>query len=290
MKNMNIDKVNDESMTAKPFIVMSAPNGARLTHKDHVNLPITPIELADCAEALLKVGVSILHLHVRDDNDKHSLDADKYKAAIKAITERIGNQLILQITTEAVGIYQRHQQMALVRELKPEAVSLALRELCPDENSLAKASVFFKEIYKAGVWSQYILYSPADVLKFNQLRKQGFFGEEKPFALFVLGRYSHTLTGDPDELDSFLKCFEEGDFPWAVCCFGSTESQAAALAWACGGHVRIGFENNRLLPDGSIARDNAQLIKETLATQALEPISRPLATADWIRQHLITNN
>ena len=42
MKNMNIDKVKNEPLTAKPLIVMSAPNGARLTHKDHVNLPITP--------------------------------------------------------------------------------------------------------------------------------------------------------------------------------------------------------------------------------------------------------
>ena len=289
MKNINKYTVKNESLITQPFIVMSAPNGARLTHKDHLNLPITPTELADCAETLLKVGVSILHLHVRDDNDKHSLDIDKYKAAMKAITDRVGDQLILQITTEAVGIYQRHQQMALVRELKPEAVSLALRELCPDEKSLDEASAFFKETYKAGVWSQYILYSPEDVLKFNRLRKQGSFGEEKPFALFVLGRYSDTLTGDPDELDAFLECFEEGDFPWAVCCFGSTESQAARLAATQGGHARIGFENNRLLPDGNIAKDNAELIKETSSPNAADPIVRPLATADWIRKHMFIN-
>jgi uncharacterized protein (DUF849 family) len=288
MNNNSAQNVNGGPLATSPFIVMSAPNGARLTHKDHLNLPITPTELADCAESLLKVGVSILHLHVRDDNDKHSLDIDKYKSAMKAITDRVGNQLILQITTEAVGIYQRHQQMALVRALMPEAVSLALKELCPDENSLAEASAFFKEIYQAGVWSQYILYSPEEVLRFDLLRKQGFFGEEKPFALFVLGRYSDTLTGDPKELDAFLECFELGAFPWAVCCFGATESQATQRAHALGGHVRIGFENNRQLPDGSTAQDNAELIKETLSTNTVDPILRPLATANWIRRHLIT--
>ena len=65
MKNINKYTVKNESLVTQPFIVMSAPNGARLTHKDHLNLPITPTELADCAETLLKVGVSILHLHVR---------------------------------------------------------------------------------------------------------------------------------------------------------------------------------------------------------------------------------
>ena len=288
MNNNNAQNVNADPSATSAFIVMSAPNGARLTHKDHLHLPITPSELADCAESLLKEGVSILHLHVRDDNDKHSLDIDKYKAAMKAITDRVGDQLILQITTESVGIYQPHQQMALVRALMPEAVSLGLKELCPDEKSLAQASTFFKEIYQAGVWSQYILYSPEDVLRFDRLRKQGFFGEDKPFALFVLGRYSDTLTGDPNELDAFLACFDSGAFPWAVCCFGATENQATRRAHALGGHVRIGFENNRQLPNGSTAQDNAQLIKETLSTNAVDPMVRPLATADWIRQHLIT--
>ena len=56
---------------------------------------------------------------------------------------------------------------------------------------------------------------------------------------------------------------------------------------AKGGHVRIGFENNQLLPDGTIARDNAQLVAAELATLRDSAASmRPLASAAWVRAHL----
>lgn len=273
-----------------PFVVMSAPNGARLTQFDHVKLPISPAELADCAQELVDVGVSILHLHVRDDNNRHSLNASRYREAIAAVKARVGEKLIIQVTTEAVGIYNRCQQMALVRELMPEAVSLALREFCPDDSHLEQAGNFFREITTAGVWPQYILYSAEEVLRFETLRQQNFFGQEKPFALFVLGRYSDTLTGDPAELDAFLSAFEPGSFPWAVCCFGGTEFQAVRQASLLGGHARIGFENNRFLPNGNTAKDNAHLIEATLASESLDGIHRPLASADWVRKYLMNAN
>ncbi len=126
-----------------PLVVMCAPNGARLGKSDHASVPLTPAELADCAEQLLACGVSVLHLHVRDKLGRHTLDVQAYSEAMTAIRERVGDELILQVTTEAVGAYGRQQQMALVRELRPEAVSLALRELCPDQDSIAECEPVF---------------------------------------------------------------------------------------------------------------------------------------------------
>ena len=106
-------------------IIMSAPNGARRSQADHPALPVTAFELADSAEALRDAGVSILHLHVRDEQGHHTLDADRYREAIAAIDDRVGSDLIVQVTTEAVGRYQPAEQIQVVRELRPEAVSLA---------------------------------------------------------------------------------------------------------------------------------------------------------------------
>ena len=47
---------------------------------------------------------------------------------------------------------------------------------------------------------------------------------------------------------------------WATCAFGPREIECSLGTAALGGHVRIGFENNLLLPDGRTARDNAELI------------------------------
>ena len=270
-------------MTKDPFILMSAPNGARMTQVDHPAVPLTAPELADTAEQLVNAGVAVLHLHVRDQHGEHSLDVGRYRTAIAAIEDRVGDQLILQVTTEAVGRYNRHQQMALVRELKPEAVSLALRELCPDDSVLPEASDFFQEVLAQGTWPQYILYSAEDVNRFNQLRKLQVFGEQRPFTLFVLGSYRDSAAGDPSALDDYVDN-GEGSFPWAVCCFGDTESKAISRAYSLGGHARIGFENNHVLPDGRIADDNRQLIDSTLSSLDSTTIKRSLATAAWVRQ------
>jgi uncharacterized protein (DUF849 family) len=257
----------------KPYIVMCAPNGARKTKADHPALPISPDELADCAESILSAGASIMHVHVRDDEGQHSLDVDRYRTATKAIRDRIGDQLVIQITTEACGIYTPVQQMEMVRELKPEAVSIALKELCPDDEPERSATEFFAWLNDEGIMVQYILYSPEEVARFVKLRNQGVIPDERPFVLYVLGRYSDNLTGDPRDLESFAAVASD-DTEWAVCCFGKTEQAAASIASAMGGHARVGFENNLLAPDGGTATDNASLVRLAAICQGDQPLAR----------------
>lgn len=265
---------------AKPFIVMCAPNGARKTRENHPALPVSAEELADCAESILLAGASIMHVHVRDDEGRHTLSADRYRAATNAIRERVDDRLVIQITTEACGIYEPDQQMKMVRDLKPEAVSLALKELCPDEASEPTARDFFSWLKGEGVMAQYILYSPEEAARFVTLRDKGVIPDARPFVLFVLGRYSDDLTGDPAELEGFAAVLDD-ETEWAVCCFGQTEQKAALLAASRNGHARVGFENNLLLPDGTIAADNAQLVQIAVNAGGLE--HRVPATAQDIR-------
>ncbi len=266
-----------------PFIIMSAPNGARRGKDDHQSLPITPDELADCATSVADAGASILHLHVRDEQGAHSLDPDRYRAAIGAIRERVDDRLIIQVTTEACGIYSAEQQMAVVRELKPEAVSLALKELCPDAESETAAAEFFAWLNAEHVMPQYILFSTEEVNRFTDLRRRGAIPDDWPFVLLVLGRYSDSLTGDPDLLASYVEGLEK-DVCWMVCCFGRTENTAVSEAARLHGHARVGFENNLVLPDGSSAPDNAALV--TLAAKTGRDAGRRVADADDVRQML----
>jgi uncharacterized protein (DUF849 family) len=274
-----------QQFAAERVMVIAAPNGARRTHADHPALPITADELADCAASLLDAGVSVLHLHVRDSEGQHTLAPDACRAAIQRISRRTGNDLILQLTTEAVGRYTREQQMSLVRELRPEAVSLALRELCPDDDAEAAAAPFFAWLVAERIWPQYILYSLEDVRRFESMRRRGVFAEEHPSCLLVLGRYADQLAGDPAELDALLSPIDHERFPWSVCCFGPREQQAMLAALRKGGHVRIGFENNLLLVDGIAAADNAALIAQFTAVTEGSP-RRP-AGADEVRAAFI---
>ena len=272
-----------------PLIVMCAPNGAELQKSDHAMVPLTPGELADCAGSLLPLGVSIMHLHVRDSAGLHSLDPGLYRRAMAAIRERVGDRLILQVTTEALGMYGRRQQMNLVRELRPEAVSMAFRELCPNDRLLDESGVFFRELAELGTWPQYILYTREEAARFDRLRKEGYFGTSRPFALIVLGRHPESEEGSAAGLNRFPESIAFDDFPWAVCCSGPREAEVMRRAAEIGGHLRIGFENNRRLPDGRRAESNRELVSEELRLIAKSDASnRPIASADWIRKHMMT--
>ncbi len=73
--------------------------------------------------------------------------------------------------------------------------------------------------------------------------------------LFVLGRYARRpRTSLPADLLPFLAPDAPRFRSWMVCAFGRHEAACALAAALLGGDIRVGFENNLLLPDGSRGR------------------------------------
>jgi uncharacterized protein (DUF849 family) len=247
-----------------PLVVTVAPNGARRTKANHATLPITPAEIAREAELSCAAGASVLHVHVRDDEGRHSLDPALYRAAIDAVRERLGERMVVQITTEAVGRYGPAEQMAVVREVHPEAVSLGLMELIPDDGTIEEAAAFLDWVRRARIAPQYILYTPEEVTRFHRLRGRGVLPQRRPFVLFVLGRYAERTEAQAQDLLLFLAA-HDAECPWAACAFGRREAACVLTAAGLGGHARVGFENNLWLADGGVAASNAQLVEQVSA-------------------------
>ena len=56
---------------SRPTIIMVAPNGARKVQTDHRQLSVSIDETNAAAKACHTAGASILHEHVRGDQDEH---------------------------------------------------------------------------------------------------------------------------------------------------------------------------------------------------------------------------
>ena len=264
----------------KPLILTVAPNGARKTKADHPALPMTAAEIARPAAACAEAGAAMIHLHVRDKAGAHLLDAEAYRAATAAIRREAGPDIVVQITTEAVDRYTPAEQMAVVRDCEPEAVSLALRELCPDPDAEPAAAEFFGWLHERGILAQYILYAEEEIARFDDLLRRGVIPGGTPFLLFVLGRYTRDQTSLPRDLLPFVEA-NRADHAWMACAFGARETACAVAAAALGGHARVGFENNLFLPAGIQAADNAALV--AAAARGIAAIGRPLAAATAAR-------
>ncbi len=272
--------MSGQSTDWTPLVLAVAPNGARKTKADHAALPIEPDEIARTAAACREAGAAMIHLHVRDREGRHSLDVEAYRAAIAALRREVGDGLVIQATSEAVGRYSAAEQMAMVRELRPEAVSLAVRELVPDAAAEPEAAAFFAWLAAERILPQFIVYSDEDLRRFDGLVARGVVPEGPCSLLFVLGRYTKGQVSTPEDLLPFLAANPQRH-GWAVCAFGRREAACALAAAALGGHARVGFENNLYLPDGALAPGNAALI--AAVADGARGIGRPLADADAAR-------
>lgn len=268
------------SLSLPPAILTVAPNGARRVKVDHPAIPLTASELAQTAVACRDAGAAMIHAHVRRPDGRHLLDGDAYIEATRAIRREAGPEMVVQITTEAAGIYHPTEQMRVVREVEPEAVSLAIRELVPDADHEVEASGFFAWMRQREIMLQIILYSPEDLARYHDLKARGVLGDGVDFLLFVLGRYTAGQQSRPADLLPFLDGLDALP-PWAVCAFGSQEAACAQMALSLGGHARVGFENNLHLPDGALAPDNAALVAN--AATAVRLTGRRLATGNDVR-------
>jgi uncharacterized protein (DUF849 family) len=267
-------------------IICVAPNGARRGKADHPALPVSPEELALCAQDCLAAGASAIHVHVRDDLGRHVLDADRYIVATQAIRAAVGCSLIVQITTEALGVYSPHEQMQLIRDVEPEAVSIALREILPDPTDAAarsQLSQFMAKLCRTGTIPQIILYTPEEIDLLADLVGDGVFPWPTAMlpVLFVLGRYTTDRSCKPSDILPFLAPSRCVFASWSLCAFGRNEAACTTIGLSLGGSARVGFENNLELPDGTIAVDNARLVKNL--AQAARLVGVPLATAEELR-------
>ncbi|WP_088347649.1 MULTISPECIES: 3-keto-5-aminohexanoate cleavage protein [Rhodomicrobium] len=255
---------NEKQEQARTILAV-APNGSRRGKADHPAIPLTRDEILREAAEWRDAGASVLHLHVRDRDGRHSLDADAYAELFDKLRPIVGPEMVLQMTTESGGIFGREAQIEALKAVRPEAVSLALREIAPEECDAAEFAALLGWMRKERIAPQIILYDRADLNRLLAWARQGDVDASALSVLFVLGRYSADQRSNPVDLLGFLGVETLPFRDWMVCAFGPNEGRCAALAALLGGHVRAGFENNFYLASGEVAQSNAELIGATAA-------------------------
>lgn len=222
----------------RPFI-MVAPNGARRGRADHPALPITTGQLVVDAQACYEAGADGLHLHVRDENGRHSLDAGRYGEALQELKAKVPGMRV-QITTEAAGIFDVPAQFDCLRRVRPDWASISVREIARDPDL---APELYATCVTHGTEVQHILYDTADIALLRDWQARGVVAPEQSAVLFVLGRYAAGQISEPTDLDPFRAAMPEA-VDWMVCAFGPREHACLVAAAQQGGNLRVGFENS----------------------------------------------
>jgi 3-keto-5-aminohexanoate cleavage enzyme len=249
----------------EPVLISVAPNGARRGKADHPAIPLALPEIVAEARSCHQAGAAMLHLHVRDDQGRHSLDAGRYCEALDELGRQAPGMLV-QITTEAGDRYAPDAQFDCLKMVRPAFASVSVREISRD---LAVVARLYHLAAETGIAIQHILYDTEDLLMLQEWTRDGLVPPVTAQSLiFVLGRYATGQVAHPRDLLPFLSVLPPTAV-WSVCAFGQREAACAAVAMAFGGHVRVGFENNLHLPDGRLASGNADLVEQAVVAAHL---------------------
>ena len=264
----------------KPIILAVAPNGAYKQKTDHQQIPITDRQIIETAMQAELAGANMLHLHIRDGNNNHSIDPNHYRDILLALKEK--TSLLVQVTSESANIFTVDQQIKMIEQLKPEFVSIALREIMRTQSTNLLQDLFqFMRQHK--ISPQIILYDLNDAQQYLQLLKDGVFKATALPVLYVAGKPSSLFT-----TIAMLDLSHANTSSWMICGFGSLEYKCLLLALALDGNIRIGFENNLNDIFGKQAQNNqkqiqasAKLIEQSGKTLALYDEVKKLMTPMW---------
>jgi uncharacterized protein (DUF849 family) len=235
-------------------ILALAPNGAYKSKDEHNNLPISDDEIIEVANSVKDLGVSMLHLHIRNESGKHSIDAKHYGTLLAKLPQN----MVIQPTTEAANIFSVQEQVATVKALQPEFCSIALREITRlDDLELLH---FFKWMSQNNVHPQIIIYTQNDADNYKNLMQEQKLSAKNFPVLVVVGKGENDFVN----IEKIISTITNFSTSIMLCGFAELEHKIVPFALKNGYHLRIGFENNLTNKNGEIATDNTQRINEVL--------------------------
>ncbi len=230
------------------ILIKACLNGGR-RRGEHAAVPVSPAELARDARAAVAAGAGALHIHPRDDSGAETLDPDATDAVVEAVRAACP-AIPLGLTTGAwiAGGAERERLVSAWRAA-PDFVSVNFIE--------EGAAELIRLLLARGIGVEAGLATLADV---EVLRQSGLAPRMRRFLIEVEPE-------EPDEAAALAAAIDSALDGIAPLQTSRLHHGAGLATWRVieaaarrDRDVRIGLEDTLALPDGSTARDNAELV------------------------------
>lgn len=283
---------------SRPVIITCAVTGGSPDIPKHSPYaPVTPEEIARECIAAAQAGAAVVHIHVRDLQDKsESMDLDLYRDVVGRIRSS-GTDVIINLTTGPGAFFTPSQEnpqvaapgsslarpearVAHILDLKPEICSVDVVTFNHGDkvfmNTAQHLEIMTDLIASAGVKPELEAFDLGNLLHAADLVKRGRVAGPGLFQ-FCLG----VKWGAPATVESmaYLKSQVPEGAVWAGFGVGARAFPMVGAAVLLGGHVRVGLEDNIYLSRGQLAEGNAPLVAR--AVDIIQSLGeRPATTAE----------
>ena len=259
-----------QTQPQKKVVVTAALTGALADRRQCPSLPYTPLEIALEAERAWNAGATIVHVHVREPDGKPSWRPELFEEFAHETRKRC--PVILNFSTGGMEgtIQHRSRHIPLV---KPEMAALNMGSMnysiySKRQKKFLMQGVFlnpFEDINyllglmrENGVMPELECFDAGHICNADPFIDMGLL--KPPFHFSLILGVTGGISATPQNLRNQVGLLPEGS-NWQLIGISQEQWGLLDLSLDLGGHVRVGLEDNFYLPDGSMAKSNADLVE-----------------------------
>jgi len=268
-----------------PCIITVAITGSVPKKFDNPTIPITVSEQIESTRMCYEAGASLVHLHVRNEDESPSSDAEKFKELLDGIKDSCP-KMIIQFSTGGRGRSQEERGQMLY--LKPDMASLATGSVnFPTsiyENPPSLINDLANSMLNNSIKPEVEIFDLAMLYNAIQMVKDGLL-LEPIHVQFVFG-IRNALPAKKNILEFQISELKKSlpQSTWTAAGLGKSQLIVNEWSLELGGHCRTGLEDNIKYDKTRLANGNEELV-ERLALLS-NKFNRPVATPTEARKIL----
>jgi uncharacterized protein (DUF849 family) len=260
-----------------PVVVAVAITGSVPRKADNPAVPISVAEQIESTQEAFEAGASLVHVHVRNEDESPSSDPAKF-AAFQAGVQKHCPGMIVQFSTGGRGRDQAARGLSLVH--RPEMASLSTGSVnfptIVYENPASLVNDLAESMKEKGIRPEIEIFDLSHLHGALRLVEAGLM-DDRPHVQFVMG-VKNALPADEHLLDLLLGELKRilPKATWTAAGIG--RFQPVVMRWALergADAVRTGLEDNIRVTKDRLAASNAELVG--MAAEMVAGFGRPVA-------------
>jgi 3-keto-5-aminohexanoate cleavage enzyme len=253
------------TVSSEALLVTVAPTGAETTKADCPQLPTTLEELVATARECEAAGAAMIHVHIRDDDHRPSLDLARLTDTVTALRE--STDLIVQLSTGG-SVHDPLEHRLKVLDAEPDSCSLTMGTTNFGDDVFSNPWPFVCELYQLSqerkVLPEFELFDLGQVAALRRLLdKYGLPYGGKVHCDFVMG-VPGGMPGTAEALVAGVAGLPPDVTSWSATGIGRSTLPVALTALAKGGHLRVGMEDVLTISRGVPVESNRQLVERAV--------------------------
>jgi uncharacterized protein (DUF849 family) len=243
------------------LLVTVAPTGAETSKADCPQLPTTLDELVETAQRCEAAGAAMVHVHIRDDDHRPTLDPARLKDTVAALRGNTG--LVVQLSTGG-SVHDPLDARLAVLDAEPDSCSLTMGTVNFGDDVFMNPWGFIKDLYQASqdkqVVPEFELFDLGHVHALGRLLKECGLPYGGRVHCDLVMNVPGGMSGTADALVAAVAALPAQTTSWSATGIGRSTLTVAFAALAKGGHLRVGMEDVLTLARGVPVEHNEQLV------------------------------